>query len=412
MKIKLELWNQIRGFDRSARLFLLATVIEGTIYSGWMLFFNFYILERGFDRNYLGIVNALPSLSSLLFGIPLGMLSDRIGRKPSMLIGVGLGILCMALEVTVLDANLILFYAFLQGIGNMLYYISQAPYMMQVSDSNNRSLLFSLNFGLVTISGAIGNLFAGQLPELFGSWLEVAPRSATAYQAVLLTSVCLGMLMLIPLFLIKERQKEENSYSMRSNFLEVGKVLRKPLIWKLSFPNMLIGFGAAVLIPYMNVFFLERFSLPDKQLGILFSLSAVFTGVGSLLAPRLVNQCGGKIRAVVFTQGLSLVFLMFIGFSKWYGLVAASFLIRGTLMNMAVPLFHAFSLEQIEEEIQGTANSILELAWQVGWAVGPYLSGLIQANYGFSPLFVITGVLYAIANVVTWAFFRHIDDEV
>jgi predicted MFS family arabinose efflux permease len=43
----------------------------------------------------------------------------------------------------------------------------------------------------------------------------------------------------------------------------------------------------------------------------------------------------------------------------------------------------------------------------VGWAVGPYLSGIIQQRYGFSPLFVITTVLYAIAILLTWVFFRN-----
>jgi predicted MFS family arabinose efflux permease len=42
----------------------------------------------------------------------------------------------------------------------------------------------------------------------------------------------------------------------------------------------------------------------------------------------------------------------------------------------------------------------------VGWAVGPYISGLVQQRYGFSPLFASTAVLYAIAISLTWIFFR------
>jgi predicted MFS family arabinose efflux permease len=48
----------------------------------------------------------------------------------------------------------------------------------------------------------------------------------------------------------------------------------------------------------------------------------------------------------------------------------------------------------------------LNLAWNIGWAVGPYVSGVVQDRYGFTPLFIATGVLYAIANFLTWSFFR------
>jgi MFS family permease len=156
----------------------------------------------------------------------------------------------------------------------------------------------------------------------------------------------------------------------------------------------------------MNVFFAERFALPDRQLGLLFSLSALLTGVGSVLAPRLSTGLGGKIRAVVFTQAASLAFLMLVGFSPLLWLVSVSFLLRGTLMNMAVPLYHAFAMEQTGEREQGTVNSVIELGWQLGWSVGPYISGVVQARYGFAPLFIATGVLYAGSILLTWVFFR------
>jgi MFS family permease len=402
------LLSQTASFNRSARLFLIGIFIEGIIYSAWMLFFNFYIIERGFDREYLGLVNALPSLSALLFGIPLGVLSDRIGRRRSMLLGMSCSLVCMSLEVTVLDGNLVLLFAFLGGVGNMLYYVSQAPFMMQASNQENRALLFSLNWGLVTLSGAIGSLFAGQLPDAFGAWLHVAPRSAGAYQAVLISSMALGSLTLIPFSMMRELKKPVAT-KITTPVDSIWQVIRDPITLKLSIPNLIIGFGAAVLIPYMNVFFLEKFSISDQKLGLLFSLLSILTGVGSIFAPYFVNFLGGKVRTVVFTQSASLVFLILVGFTPWYWLVSFSFLMRGTLMNMAVPIYHAFAMEQIDESRLGTVNSMLELAWQMGWTVGPYISGVVQESSGFAPLFIATVILYAFANLLTWGFFQRMD---
>ena len=102
----------IRSFNRAARLFLLAILIYGVIYSGWQLFFNFYILQNGFSRDFLGLVNSLPSAAGLVFSIPLGRLSDRIGRKVSLVIGFLLYSLALLAQITFRQPTLIIISAF------------------------------------------------------------------------------------------------------------------------------------------------------------------------------------------------------------------------------------------------------------------------------------------------------------
>jgi predicted MFS family arabinose efflux permease len=97
---------------------------------------------------------------------------------------------------------------------------------------------------------------------------------------------------------------------------------------------------------------------------------------------------------------------MLIGFSPFYWLAAVGFLMRTMLMNMATPLYSAFCMEQVPERDQGVVNSVLNISWQVGWSIGPYLSGLVQENYGFTPLFLATGALYLIAILTMWTFFQ------
>ncbi len=400
----------IQSFKRSARLFLLMTIIDGVILSSWQLFFNFYILESGYNRDFLGLVNSLPSFAALLLGIPIGRLSDRIGRKPSIILGIGLASLSMLVQVTVHQPVVIAIAAFLTGIFNMLFIVSQAPLMMKLAEGDNRTLLFSLNFGLQTIAGAVGNLFAGQLPVVFGSLLNVGARSATAYQAVLVTSVLLGTTAILPLWAMKEPQSAQIASRVGGARSGLSPDLRSLTI-KMATPQVLIGFGAAILIPYMNVFFLDKFMVSDKLLGLLFSLSSLLIGIGSLIGPRLATRLGSKVRAVAVTQFGSLVFLMLIGFSPFLWLAAIGFWMRAALMNMAAPLYSAFCMERVPENDQGVVNSILNLSWQVGWAVGPYISGVVQENYGFSPLFIATGLLYLSSVVILWSFFRNTERD-
>ena len=398
----------IRSFNRAARLFLLMIFIDGLILSGWQLFFNFYILQNGHNADFLGLVNSLPYAASLIFGIPLGRLSDRIGRKASLIIGLAASNLTMVAQTTFRQPSLIITFAFLSGVFNMLFIIGQAPLMVKLSNPENRTMLFSLNFGLQTVSGALGSVFAGQLPGFFGTLLHVDANSATAYQAVLIVSILLGTTALIPLWMMKEPSSPPAAtlsglLDKRPSFGLTAMTL------KMIAPQVLVGFGAAILIPYMNVFFKDRFQISDSLLGILFSISSLMIGIGTVVGPRLATRLGSKVRAIVATQSSSLVFLLLMGFAPLLWISSIGYLMRSALMNMSAPLYSAFCMEHTPEHQQGYVNSLLNLSWNIGWAVGPFISGLVQQSYGFAPLFVTTAVLYFGAIVLQWKFFDRVD---
>jgi predicted MFS family arabinose efflux permease len=109
---------------------------------------------------------------------------------------------------------------------------------------------------------------------------------------------------------------------------------------------------------------------------------------------------------VAFTQLSSVVFMLMIGFVPLLWVAGFAFLMRAALMNMAAPLYSAFCMEQTPEHQQGLTNSVLNVAWQIGWAVGPYISGVVQEQYGFGPLFLATTFLYLVAIGVMWRFFH------
>lgn len=277
--------------------------------------------------------------------------------------------------------------------------------MMKVSQTDNRALMFSLNFGLNTLAGALGNMFAGQMPGWFGNLLSIPADSAQAFQSVLLVSVILGLFALIPIFLLKEPKKIDNNLIKSNQWDLLKQTIQKGFTWKLVLPEMLLGFGAAITIPYMNLYFSETFQVNSNLLGVVFSLSALFVGIGSIIGPRLVKFFNSKIRVVVLTQASSIIFLLILGFSPYLWLAVIGFLFRGVLMNMAVPLYNAFCMENVAEHEQGVVNSLISNAWTAGWAIGPFLSGLIQIRYGFQPLFLITASIYCLSILSTWVFF-------
>jgi MFS family permease len=398
------------SFQRNARLLILAVFIDGMAYAFYLLFFNFFILARGYDFGFLGIVNSIPAISILALGMPLGRLADRIGYRASMLLGLALAYSAYGVVLLTNSPEILLGAVALQGAGSILFVLSVNPFLMKHSGEEERSLVFSSNVALQILAGAGGNLIAGQLPGWLNFVWNVVPGSAESYRIVMLAGLALGSLALIPLLLLKNNPPDSAPVPERQPE-QPWKPGERSRVFQMCLPNLMIGFGAALLIPYMNLFFRQRFSVSDSLLGVLFSVSAVFTGLATLLSPRISKRLGSKIRAVIVTQTGSLVFLLLLGFLPFLPGAAAAFFLRAGLMNMSVPLYSAFCMESSPEGKRGVINSLLQVAWQAGWAVGPMISGFVLARWGFSPLFIATSVFYAAAIAANWRFLMPMEEK-
>ena len=403
--------RRLRNLSRNARLFLLSIIITGLGFSIYMLIFNLYVVSRGYSRSFLGELQSLPNLIALVGALPAGVLVDHIGRKRAMVLA-GAGQTLATLGVVIapgmgwLRLSMILF-----GVCQSLWMVSSAPFMMENSTDDERDSLFSASFGLQTLVGFFGTLVGGYLPTLFGGWLGVAVESAPAYAATLGVTVALSALALLPILMIREQDRAERAGPPASR--RPWRNLEHPgLALRLFLPNIIISMGAAILIPYMNLFFKETFAISDKVLGTLFSVSAVVTGLATLAAPLLADRWG-RIRSLVITQLTSIPFLLLIGFSGVFWVSALAFWVRAALMNMGNPLYEAFAMEQVGERERATVSGLMGMSWNIGWTVGPYLSGTMQANphIGWQPIFVITCLLYIAASLLARRFFQRLDDE-
>jgi len=60
---------------------------------------------------------------------------------------------------------------------------------------------------------------------------------------------------------------------------------------------------------------------------------------------------------------------------------------------------------------RGVTSSLLQVAWQTGWTIGPMISGFVQASWGFPPLFIATSVFYAAAIAVNGRFLLPLEEK-
>ncbi|HTX78335.1 MAG TPA: MFS transporter [Longilinea sp.] len=394
--------DRLAAFHPNARLYLLSAVLTGASIGVFRLLFNFFVLSLGYDDALLGTLVATSSMTVLLCAVPMGYLADLLGRKSALLIGgavTGLAVICMAAWPSVP-----IFYVMsvIMGAGQSLSSVTMGPFLMENSDEKERTYLFSFASGLQTGSAFIGNWIGGNLPTWLNGLIHAAPTSSTAYGFSLLTIGVTALIGTLPMTLMHMKRL---SSGQRSAFAPFSYFRGHPvLLGKLVLPMLVTSIGAGMIMPFMNVFFRETYGLSDPVIGTMFAWGSLAMGIGLLIAPPLADRFG-KIQIVVITQGLSIPFLVILGFSPVYFYSAMAYYIRLTLMNMTGPIYQTFVMERVEESARATVASLVSMASNFGWAFSPSISGWLQVTYGFGPAFLCTIVLYTLSVSLYWSFF-------
>jgi len=394
-------WQQIQRFSPEVRLYLLVSTLQGIGGGIFQLFFNFYILSLGYREDFLGILISLPALIALALGFLAGYVSDVIGRKRTFLIGGGVSILSQVLMLVWPTYGMLLFSRVLAGIGNSLFSVASAPFLMEHSTEEQRVHLFSFNSGLSTVASFAGTTFGGALPTFFALRLGVAPTSSTAYALAMGTTTVLMFIALWPLACLP---MERRLQVQRPQELLGAFARQKGVMTRLFLPPLLISIGAGLLIPFMNIFFRHEYGLSDAQIGALMGTGALGMGMAFLFAPLLSDRWG-KARSVVITQGLSIPFLFLLGYGHHLELAILAYFVRMALMNLSTPIYQIIVMEEVDEKTRGMAASLYNMVWSFGRAISPAFSGPIQRYWGFDPLFALTIFFYAVSVVMVQVWF-------
>jgi uncharacterized membrane protein len=442
-------WRQL-GW--SARLYLLHIGITTGSLSIYVLFFNLMVRALGYPIEFLGQLNGFSIATAAVLSLPLWWLVTRIGLKRALVLSALMQVVSTGI-VAAYPSTAALFVAVgLSGMSATIFQVSAPPFMMSQSDAATRDYLFSANTSINIGIAGLGSLLAGGLPAVFAGWLAVDPESATAYRAAFGVS-SLGLLLAIaPLLLIRRSPAEPDQIEpavavvpsapqpvassvsagaddlwltrlpggralltlltrfggaalLRRMPRSISDILRHPMtVLPLLISPLLVSFGAALLIPYLNLFLKDRFLISDRVLGTIFASFGIAAGLTALGGPALSTRLG-KIRAVALVQIISIPFLLTLGFAPALGVAVVAALVRTALFNMSSPLYDAFAMERTPESARPIVIGLINGSYTVGYLVAPFISTAVQDRYGFAPLFLATAAFYATASLVNYLLF-------
>lgn len=394
--------ERVRAFSPNARKYLISIMIFGAGFGIHRILFNFFLRSLGYDETLMGLLSTVSSMTVLIAALPMGYLADRIGRKLSLVISAVLIGFSMLVMVSFPSVTILIITNITLGLGSSLGGVVSGPFLMENSGDLERTYLFSISSGLRMAAFSIGDWVGGYLPTWFGGIFDVSIVSPTAYAWSIRIAGGLVILAVIPRLLLHHT---ELPFGERSSFAPLSFARQHPrALTKLLLPLFVTSIGAGLIMPFMNIFFSNVHHQPDPVIGTMFAWGSLAMGVGLILAPAFADRYG-KIWVVVFSQGLSIPFLILLGFSPVFGLSALAYFVRLALMNMSTPVYQTFIMEEVDPESRAMVASLDSMVNSFGRAFSPVVSGWMQVQYGFGPPFIGTISLYVLSIVLYYFFF-------
>jgi MFS family permease len=341
-----------------------------------------YALEFDPSVGKASIAVAALAFGTMLADVPSGMILERLGRRPMMLLGttmVALSYLGLALAQTYPE---LLAYRVVGGVGTSFWGISRLAFMTDAIPIESRGRSLSVFGGIQRIGTFVGPVTGGIVASLFD------------LRASFFVAAGLGLSATAMSFMFVPESRPAVSTDFRSRWRVIGGVVRRS--WK-----DLLGAGSAqifaqairsgrqIIVPLFGA---TVIGLNAAEVGTIISISAVIDMSLFVPAGMLMDRLGRKYASipsfVVMSAGMALLPLA----DSFVTLLAATAVMgvgnglgSGTMMTLGADL--------APREAAGEFLGLWRLVGDGGQMSGPIVVGGVADVIGLAPAaLVLAGV--------------------
>lgn len=338
----------------------------------------------------IGWLTGIYSGMQILFTPLLGRLSDRVGRRPVLIVslaGTALGFLVMGWATSL---PLLFVARVIDGATGGNISTAQA-YIADVSTPENRSR----SMGLIGAAFGLGFTFG----PMIGGILSRISYGAPFYFAAALAALNVVLLyFILPESLSREYRSRPHE---RTKLADIFRHGHGRLFGTIVVTYFFTITGFAIMTTLFALLTEKHFGYDARQTGYIFGFIGIISVIlqGGLIG-RLVKRFGetALARTGLLFLALAMFFLPLVSTLSMLLLVCGVTAIANGLVN---PTLNGLASQMIDRSWQGRALGLMQSAGSVGRLVGPLLGGWLLmfdlrfpiARYARTPLFASAGLL-------------------
>ncbi|MEO6943538.1 MAG: MFS transporter [Lacisediminihabitans sp.] len=343
---------------------------------------SYAVLDVGGSPALLGVVVAAFAVPALLLALPAGHIIDRIGERPSLLVGAGA--LIIATLIATLARNSVwalLLATMLLGIGHLLSVIGEQAI---VANTTNRGQ-YDSKFGHFTFASAIGQTAGPLLLALPGGTIETPPVD-------LIFTLCGGcsvVLVGISLFVRSSmRVHVESRPRMLSSALSLLRTRGLP---RALLAGSIVLASVDLFLAYLPALGHDR-QIAAVLISAMLVVRSMFSMFSRLFLGPMVRTIGRK-RLMVWTIAISAVVLISFAAPVPVATLIVLSAIYGFAIGTCQPITMSWISELATPGTRGLAMSLRLASNRLGQTVLPSLLGTVAGALGASGVFIATGVV-------------------
>ena len=349
---------------------------------------NLYLKEQfGFSVSSIGIILIIYQVTKFIFEIPTGVVSDKYGKKISVIIG---NILIISSYFILLLNEPILVYVsfFLKGLGYT--FISGSFEALFVNSLDNKYLLKlnSINriffyFG-IGISSALGGIIIDIL----------------SFNMIIILDTLIIIIIFIISLLVKET-KEETTTNEKYVKKCINLILGKKFLRYFLFMDIVTAISFINVEDFYSTFLSDN-GIDIKLIGIVIALQLFGSSIIGYIVHSFYKKID-KVKVYMLSSIFKVVFALAIYFQNNIFLIPILYVLSSTCFSLFAPIKYEIFQVHIDNEIRSTMLSIRSLVISIGGIISYFLVYLLGKYLQIEKitiiLLMITLVSYIFINI-------------
>jgi MFS family permease len=349
--------------------------------------FSLFARDLGISVALLGLLVTAGGVTQLVASVPLGLVSDRVGRTRVItggLVAFALSMIALALAD---GPALVAVGRILQGIAVIACFQIATAYLGDITTPGERAMAFGSFAAAMGLGFTVGPLLGGQLADRWDFRVSYGVAALIALSGAWLAR---GLLREPPV---------EPALTRRVWWSDIGLVASRHDLILVGFGNLLVSFTFVGAISTFLPLYARAAHISAGTIGTMFAIRALVSAAGRIpngIVTRAVGNLPILLGALV-AQALVLLAIRQTTDMTWMTILLAC---DGLAFGAYLVAGQTWVADRTEAVYRGAAVGLYGALGSVGGIAGPLLLGVVADRWGVAAVFLVNGWLMVAGTAV------------